>query len=467
MLRTKLLNIAIVGSGPAGFYTAQKLLKNPQIKVDIYEKLPVPFGLVRYGVAPDHADVKNVINSFTKVAANDRINFFGNVSLGEDITVDDLSACYDAVVLAYGASRDKYLGIEGEESTKNVISARNFVGWYNGLPEDRDLQLNLDCDTACIVGQGNVALDCARILLKPEDMSKTDITSYAHKFLLKRKIRRLFIIGRRGPIQASFTPKELRHLIEINPSSMNVEPSDVFSKFGLESLDPLKNKLIRHKYRLAQLFMNTQLNQSLSKLGIECTFKFFSKPIRILHKTNQDKTLEKLIVQRTEYNNLDDFLNPEATPIATDDTEAIECGLMIRSIGYKAILVDPKLPYNHKLGAIANTDGRIHGFKNLYCSGWLATGAIGVIAGTLNSSQVTAQSILNDVEAKKIGKVETRGSTNIVEYLEKERKIKIVHFNDWLRIDELEQRIGQALGKCREKLVDVDTMLEIVNDIKI
>lgn len=459
--RSSSIKVAIVGSGPAGFYTTQKLLKNPDIKVDIYEKLPVPFGLVRYGVAPDHADVKNVINSFTSVANNDRVDFYGNIDLGKNIVLDDLIDAYHVVVLCYGSAQDKLLNIEGEQTTKNTISARNFVGWYNGVPEDKDLKINLDCDTACIIGQGNVALDCARILLKPANLEKTDITSYAQELIAKSKIRRIYIVGRRGPFQVSFTIKELRELIKLNEGKTRLEPDDLLAD-GVDLR--VLNKLSRPRRRMSELLINlsTVQKKDLSETGgIECIFKFLSKPVRIIGD-QQTGNVSQLELQKTQFDTIDSLVDETAKPIELDEYETINCGLIIRSIGYKAVMVDKNLPIDHKQGSVLNTNGRIQGHRSLYCSGWLATGASGVIAGTLNSSQVTAQSILDDIAAKDLPNLTRKklGYEKIKQILVA-NKIQVVHFNEWLRIDELERRLGEELGKTREKFVDVNKMLEV------
>lgn len=458
------LKVAVVGSGPAGFYTTQKLLKNPNVSVDIYEKLPVPFGLVRYGVAPDHQDVKNVIKSFTAVANSERVNFYGNVNLGQGPLLDDLIKAYHAVVLCYGSAQDKYLNIEGENSSKNMISARNFVGWYNGVPEDKDLDINLDCDTACIVGQGNVALDCARILLRPANLEKTDITSYAQKILAKSRIRKIYIIGRRGPFQVQFTVKELRELIKMNEGGSLLEPSSIFEEFGVSTVD--LNNIARHRRRLLQLLMSLRANSEVGQFDrelnrMECIFKFLSKP----YKINSDPETGRVVsleLQKTEYANTDEFMDEAARPRDIDSYEVINCGLIIRSIGYKAVMVDKSLPVDASLGAIMNTNGRIHGHRNLYCSGWLATGASGVIAGTLNSSQVTAQSILDDIDSNQLANLSRKKlGYEFIDRILKSKSIQVVHFNDWLRIDEVERRLGELIGKNREKLVDIGQMLEV------
>jgi adrenodoxin-NADP+ reductase len=462
--RSLTIRVAVVGSGPAGFYTTQKLIKHPDISVDIYERLPVPFGLVRYGVAPDHQEVKNVINSFTSTISNnqDRVNFYGNVSFGTDIKLDDLIQAYHAVVLCYGSAQDRLLNIDGEDS-KNTISARNFVGWYNGVPEDKDLDIDLNCDTACIIGHGNVALDCARILLKPASLEKTDITSYAHQLLSKSRIKKIFIIGRRGPIQVSFTIKELRELIKLNEKATTLEPQTVFKDAEVTVADLAK--LPRHKRRLVELLLNVSANDHISKStagsSIQTVFKFFSKPYRIIADPITGK-VKQLELQTTQYNDKTSFMDSAAKPVDLDAYEAIDCGLVIRSIGYKAVMIDKSLPLDNEIGAILNKDGRIYGYRNLYCSGWLATGASGVIAGTLNSSLVTAKSILDDIQRNELPNLSRKkqGFAHIEKILSS-KSIQAVHFNQWLRIDEMEKRLGAILGKNREKLVDVGKMLDV------
>lgn len=457
--------IAIVGSGPAGFYTAQKLLKTPDIKIDIFEKLPVPFGLIRYGVAPDHQDVKNVIKSFTTIVEDnkDRVNFYGNVNFGTDVGLEDLADAYHAVVLCYGSAQDRLLNIEGEDS-KNTISARRFVGWYNGSPDDQDLEIDLNCDTACIIGHGNVALDCARILLRPAQLDKSDITSHAQQVLARSKIKRIFIIGRRGPIQVSFTTKELRELIRLSEDNTTLDPTSVFQDAGV-SLKHLQ-QLPRNRRRLTELLLNLSTKKGISERvehdkGVQFVLKFLAQPKRIVVDPESGK-VSALELQQAEYCDTGSFVDEKARPQAMDAYESIDCGLIIRSIGYKAVAIDKKLPLDTERGAILNTRGRIHGYRNLYCSGWLATGASGVIAGTLSSSLITSQSILEDIQSNELPNLSRQkpGYAHIDDILTS-RNIQVVHFNDWLRIDEMERRLGAILGKNREKLVDVNKMLEV------
>lgn len=231
------IQISIIGGGPAGFYAAQQLVKLlPAATVDIYERLPVPFGLVRYGVAPDHPEVKNVINTFTKTAKHPRVNFYGNITLGKDVYLKELRNAYHAVLLTYGAEEDRKLGIQGEDF-ENVISAREFVGWYNGVPDNKDLTVNLNGENVAVIGQGNVAVDVARILLTPIDkLKETDITEYSLQRLSDSKVKKVTLVGRRGPLQVAFTIKELREMLNL-PNVSTVFNRDDFS--GVDKIIPI------------------------------------------------------------------------------------------------------------------------------------------------------------------------------------------------------------------------------------
>ncbi|XP_069337780.1 NADPH:adrenodoxin oxidoreductase, mitochondrial isoform X6 [Eulemur rufifrons] len=276
--------ICVVGSGPAGFYTAQHLLKHhTQARVDIYEKQLVPFGLVRFGVAPDHPEVKNVINTFTQTAHSDRCAFWGNVEVGRDVTVPELREAYHAVVLSYGAEDHQALDIPGEE-LPGVFSARAFVGWYNGLPENQELAPDLSCDTAVILGQGNVALDVARILLTPpEHLERTDITKAALGVLRQSQVKTVWIVGRRGPLQVAFTIKELREMIQLPGTRPILDPEDFL---GLQ--DRIK-EMPRPRKRLTELLLQTATEKPrveeaarLASASRAWGLRFFRSPQQVL-----------------------------------------------------------------------------------------------------------------------------------------------------------------------------------------
>ncbi|XP_027196984.2 NADPH:adrenodoxin oxidoreductase, mitochondrial [Dermatophagoides pteronyssinus] len=452
--------IAIIGSGPAGFYTSQQLLKYPNLNVDIYEKFPVPFGLVRFGVAPDHQEVKNVINSFTKVATNDRTRFIGNINIGTDITFQELRDAYHAVVLCYGSSQDAMLNIPGE-SLGNVISARRFVGWYNGIPQDKDLELSLNtsCNTAIIIGQGNVALDCARILLTPPDiLKKTDITSHAFRKLSNSNIRRVVIIGRRGPLQAAFKIKEFRELTKMPDCHVRFDWSQSIRE-RLDFNDKLIDSLPRSRRRLAQLYRqiidgSNEMRDDCSK---ECLFKFFLTPIEICSESPMVASV------RLKQNLLDDYIREDAKIIDTCDNKLIEepCGILIRSIGYRSVPLDSSLPFDNRRGIILNQQGRVIDNPDLYCSGWAAFGATGVIVNTMSASFEVGKNILNDIQD---GRLDTetikRGYDQIRPLLEK-RQANIIDFVDWTRIDQFEREQGRKEGKPREKIVSVDQIFDV------
>ncbi|GFR74773.1 NADPH:adrenodoxin oxidoreductase, mitochondrial [Elysia marginata] len=352
-------HVAIVGSGPAGYYTAQKLLKgHSEVVVDIYEKLPVPFGLVRFGVAPDHPEVKNVINTFTTTAHNERCNFFGNVELGKDVSLQDLREAYTAVVLCYGAAEDRQLGIPGED-LPNVLSARSFVGWYNGLPQDAQLAVNLQCEAAVVLGHGNVALDVARILLTPTKLlEKTDISEQALETLRGSRVQRVYIVGRRGPLQVAFTIKELREMTQLPDTRTVINPSDV------DGLDKCIQDLPRPRRRLTDLMYKSAVSPgdkhvaAWKEASREWHLVFQRSPLQVLQDGDGQVKGIELAVNRLE---VDSSGNPRA--IATDAKEIIDCGLVLRSIGYRGLPLGHDVPFNATKGVIENENSRIKNEK--------------------------------------------------------------------------------------------------------
>lgn len=446
-------NVCIVGAGPAGFYTAQQILKgNANAVVDIYEKLPVPFGLVRYGVAPDHPEVKNVINTFTQTASKDRCRFIGNVTVGKDISISDLQKAYTAVVLSYGADNDRMLGIPGENLI-NVLSARRFVGWYNGLPQDKELKVNFDTERAVIIGHGNVALDVARILLTPIDvLKKTDISQYSLEALSNSKIKEVMLIGRRGPLQVAFTIKELREMIKLP------DCKPLLSQEDLIGLDKLIQDLPRPRRRLTELMYKTCMEPEEKDLihwksaKKSWSLKFCLSPLEIMGDAHV--TGLKLGVNKLQG---DDWVNQKA--VVTDKTVEVPCGLVFRSIGYKSVVIDPDIPFDKKSGTIPNKDSRVEGKLGMYCTGWVSTGPVGVILSTMNQAFETGKVVVKDIDD---GKLDTNkpGSKNILSILNS-KGVQTVSFKDWENIDQFEVKQGEAIGKPREKLADIYQMLSI------
>ncbi|XP_057681193.1 NADPH:adrenodoxin oxidoreductase, mitochondrial [Corythoichthys intestinalis] len=450
--------VCVVGSGPAGFYTAQHLIKARQdVEVDIYERLPVPFGLVRFGVAPDHPEVKNVINSFTQTAKHARCRFYGNVNVGKDVSVQELRQAYHAVILSYGAEGNRRMGIPGEDLT-GVYSAKDFVGWYNGLPSCRELSPDLSCETAVILGQGNVALDVARILLSPIDiLKKTDITQSALEALMESKVCRVLIVGRRGPMQVACTIKELREMVKLPGTRPEMLQKDFVG------VSEALSDLPRPRKRLTELMLKTAVELPTEEEGerrAKCSrswgLRFFRSPVRVL--PNSDGTGIEAI--RLAVNKLEGS-GEAARAVLTDELEDVTCGLVISSIGYKSLHIDPAVPFDPDKAIVPNQMGRVQQAPGLYCSGWLKTGPTGVIATTMNNSFDTAKSLMEDLDSGILDTSAAKsGAQNITTLLEK-RGVIPVTFSDWEKIDHLETRRGESIGKPREKLLTVEAMLQV------
>ncbi|KAH0563627.1 NADPH:adrenodoxin oxidoreductase, mitochondrial isoform X1 [Cotesia glomerata] len=438
--------VCIIGSGPAGFYACQQLLKlSENIHIDILERLPVPYGLVRFGVAPDHPEVKNVINTFEKIAKNSRVRFMGNINVGQDISVEELKDNYHAVLLAYGSDQDKLLGIVGEQ-LGNVISARKFVGWYNGVPSDKDLKINLNVEEAVIFGQGNVALDIARILLTPiDDLKKTDITSYALEELSQSKVKKIWLVGRRGPLQAAFTIAELREILKLQNCKT------IWRSTDFEKVKEYLPQLSRPKKRLMELMLNnlSPTFDDNNKINNKKLFApiFYRGPKQIIGRDS----VEKVVLSINDVVGLD-FLTADAIP--TCDEEEISCGLVFRSIGSKSVQIDESIPFDPCRGLVINSHGKVQ--NNLYAAGWAATGPIGVILSTMTNAFQTGNLIKQELNVSD----HKAGTKGLIKILEK-KNIPIVTFENWEKIDKAERDRGKLLGKPREKIVDVAEMLKV------
>uniref|UniRef100_A0A8C6WGR8 NADPH:adrenodoxin oxidoreductase, mitochondrial n=1 Tax=Neogobius melanostomus TaxID=47308 RepID=A0A8C6WGR8_9GOBI len=345
-------------------------------------------------VAPDHPEVKNVINTFTQTAQQPRCSFYGNVNVGRDISMEELQQAYHAVVLSYGAEGNRAMGVPGEQLA-GVYSAKNFVGWYNGLPSCGQLSPDLSCETAVILGQGNVALDVARILLTPVDMlKKTDITTPALDALAASRVNRVLIVGRRGPLQVACTVKEVREMVNLP----GTKPEMVAADFD-GVVDALKD-VARPRKRLTELMLKTALEppsqkeqERRSSAHRSWAFRFYRSPLEVLPDTCGERVgAIKLAVNRLE-------VQLGARALLTGEEEVVPCGLVISSIGYKSLPLDPALPFDHNKAIVPNHMGRVTQATGLYVSGWLKTGPTGVIATTMNSSFDTARSLLEDLSS--------------------------------------------------------------------
>ncbi|KAL7989469.1 hypothetical protein Chor_012135 [Crotalus horridus] len=400
------------------------LQHHKQTQVDIYEKLPVPFGLVRFGVAPDHPEVKNVINTFTQTAHSDRCSFSGNVTVGRDVTVAELQKAYHAVVLCYGAEDNRTLGIPGED-LEGVYTARAFVGWYNGLPENRN---------------------------------KTDITEESFSALASSKVKRVYLIGRRGPLQVAFTIKELREMINLPSVRPFLDPAD-FRDLG----DAIKD-LPRPKKRLTELMIKTALEEPPEEVGgrwasasKEWRLKFQRSPLEVLPTMDGKRARAiQLAVNRLE------AAGDAVKAVPTGEIEELRAGLVFSSIGYKSLPIDPTVPFDSKRGVIPNNSGRVLGAPGLYCSGWVKRGPTGVIITTMNDSFDTAQSVLEDLQSGALQLSSAKEGFDLVSHILQSRAVHPVSFSGWEKIDAVEVTRGKLAGKPREKIVDQEEMLELI-----
>jgi ferredoxin--NADP+ reductase len=423
-------HIAIIGSGPAGYYTAEALQKADDIAIDVLDRLPVPYGLIRTGVAPDHQSIKAVSKRYEGVALADNVRFVGHVAVGRDVTVAELTQLYDAVVLATGAPADRPLGIAGED-LPGVIGSAAFVGWYNGHPDFADLAPPLGESGVVVVGNGNVALDVARILSKtPAEFAGSDIVAHARAALAESAVRHIHILGRRGPHQIAMTPKELGELAHLERASPRVDPADLPDIGDDALLEPGMRKSVTHLRGFAA-------NPVAKPVTID--FDFFAMPVAI----EGDGKVERVIVERTT-------LDADLRSQPTGERYTIDAGLVIACIGYQTPPI-PGVPYEHGRGRFASDDGRI--LPGLYCVGWARRGPSGTIGTNKPDGARIAELVLEDI-GRGAGKAGRAG----LDALLAGRGIAPITFRDWRLIDAAEVAAAIA-GNPREKFVAIDAML--------
>ncbi|HJS41094.1 MAG TPA: FAD-dependent oxidoreductase [Sphingomicrobium sp.] len=432
-------HFAIVGSGPAGFYTAEALAKDygENARIDIIDRYAVPYGLIRFGVAPDHQSLKAVSKRYDKVAETDNVRFVGNVTVGSDISIDDLAALYDAVILATGAPHDRKLGIPGED-LPGVVGSAEFVGWYNGHPDFADLDPPLGGTHAAVIGNGNVALDCARILAKNHhEFEGSDIVGHALEALDKAAIRTITILGRRGPHQIAMTPKELGELGHLEVASPLVEAADFPPIEADEALEPGHRKSIT----ILRDFAAAGVDPSKPKRMI---FDFFAKPLRI----EGNGKAERLVVERTR-------LDEEDRAIGTGETYEVPAGLVISAIGYSTPPM-PGVPYDERHGHYLNDHGQIS--DQLYCVGWARRGPTGTIGTNRPDGYEVAEQVKTAIPpGSDGGKAGGQGLGSLLT----ERGIEATSFADWRAIEKAEEAQARP-GSPREKFVRVDEWLKVL-----
>ena len=427
--------VAIVGSGPAGYYTAEAALKlwGDGVAVDIFDILPVPYGLIRTGVAPDHQSIKAVSRRYEATSLSDNVRFIGNVTVGQDISIGELQELYDAVVLATGAPHDRKMGMPGED-LGNVFGSAAFVGWYNGHPDFSRLDPDLSGKTAVVIGVGNVALDVARILAKTrEEFDGSDIVAHALEMLEASSVKNIVILGRRGPHQIAMTPKELGELGHLHRASPRVDPADLPDIGEDALLEPGQRKSVTIIRKFADL---TQEDRAGKAVDLE--FDFFASPRALLG----DGMVEAVLVERTRLEG--------SRAVGTGETYTVPADLVVICIGYQTSPI-PDVPFDTDAGRFANDDGRI--LPGLYCVGWAKRGP----SGTIGTNKPDGFDIVGRIAAD-IGEGGARKGGAGFDALAAARSLNFVTFHDWKKIDQAEVARARQ-GAPREKFVAVEEMI--------
>jgi ferredoxin--NADP+ reductase len=451
------LRVAIVGSGPAGFYAAESLFANDEVtvEVDILDRLPTPFGLVRAGVAPDHPKIKNVIRRYEKTAGNEGFRFFGNVEVGRDVSAAELAERYHAVVYAYGSSTDRQLGIPGED-LPGSHAATAFVAWYNAHPDFADHQFDLSCERAVVIGNGNVAADVARMLaLTREELEETDTADHAIGPMADSGIREIVVLGRRGPAQAAFTNPEVRELGEMVDADVFVDPADC-------ELDELSRAYLDSDEADMTARKNVDIFTEFSQREPEdkrrrIVLRFLSSPVEI----QGDGKVERIIIGRNELQKDD---SGRVRAVDTGEREEIECGLVFRSIGYRGIPLDG-IPFDEERGVIRNEGGRVLDeegaqVEGQYVVGWIKRGPSGVIGTNKKDAQETIDHLFEDLAADRIPESPHAGAGSIEGLLAERKPDAVVSYRGWEAIDAAEKSKGEPLGRPRVKFCRIDEMVE-------
>ena len=462
------IRIAVVGAGPAGFYAAGHLLKDSEgrVEVDMLERLPTPWGLVRSGVAPDHPKIKSVTRVYEKTAEHPRFRFFGNVELGRHVSRGELRAHYHAIVYATGAPTDRPLGIPGEE-LPGSWPATEFVGWYNGHPDHPDLDFDLSCERALVVGNGNVALDAARMLtLTPDELAPTDTADHALDVLRDSAIREVVVVGRRGPAQAAFTNPELRELRDLADAEVVVDADEL--ERALAVAEPHETATARQNVALLRAYAERSARPSTAaengaaetppRAQRRIVLRFLLSPVEI--HAGPDGRVASLTLARNEL-----VASPDGTLRAQDsgERETIEAGLVLRAIGYRGLEL-PGVPFDERRGVIRNERGRVLGesgaLRGEYTVGWIKRGPTGVIGTNKKDAQETVDAIFEDLAAGRLHDPPAPDPAELDQTL-RERQPDLVTYSGWSEIDRHERERGESHGRPRVKLTRIEDMLRV------
>ncbi len=442
------LRVVIVGAGASGLYATESLLKQKEIyvSIDILNAVPAPYGLVRYGVAPDHQKIKSVTRLYDKTLSDPHVNYFGNVTLGKDVFYDDLKNHYDAIIYAVGASTDRPLDISGE-NLAGSLSATEFVAWYNTHPHFTSLQPNLDIESVAVIGMGNVAVDVCRILAKdPDELANTDIAVEALNLLRQSRVRDIYMIARRGPAQAKFTPKELQELIKLSNVDLIVDAEDlVLDPASQASLE--KDTQAKRNIELLQQAAAQNPKGNLRRLHL----KFLLSPKKI----RGEERVEELILEKNYLAEDQGYISA----VGTSKLEALKVGMVLRSVGYRGVAL-AKVPFDEQKGLIPNQAGRLvsstgETILGEYCTGWIKRGPTGLIGTNKPDAAETVANLLKDVP--KLRPAMQPDSQAIKQLLET-RNVRYFTFANWQYLDRLELAEGKARGRLRIKLSDIERM---------
>jgi ferredoxin/flavodoxin---NADP+ reductase len=451
------LRVAIVGAGPTGYYAAEALLRQPNLvmSIDLFDRLPTPYGLVRAGVAPDHQKIKAVTAAFDRVAADPRVRFHGCVELGKDLTVDDLRRHYHQILYATGAQSDRRMGIPGED-LRGSHPATEFVAWYNGHPDFRDLEFDLSHERVAVVGVGNVAVDVARILCRtPEELERTDIADHALDALRKSRVREVFLLGRRGPAQAAFTNPEIKELGELADTDVEAIPAEVeLDALSRAALETGQDRSTRKKVEILQAYSTRPATGKSRRLVL----RFLVSPVALL-----DDGAGGVGAIRLARNRL--VATPVGTlqPKPTGEEEVLPVGLVFRSVGYRGVPL-PGVPFNDDWCVILNDRGRVldpdgkHPRVGEYTAGWIKRGPTGVIGTNKPDAAETVACMLEDLAASRT-LVPAEPHPDAAARLVRDRQPRCVSHEDWLRLDEVEVSRGRQCGRPRVKFTRVEDML--------
>jgi ferredoxin/flavodoxin---NADP+ reductase len=457
------LRVAIVGSGPAGFYAAGHLLKSKShpdlcVQVDMYDRLPTPWGLVRGGVAPDHPNIKAVSRVYEKTAAHPEFRFYGNVEFGRDLSHDDLTSRYHAVIYAVGSQTDRRMGIPGED-LPGSWAATEFVAWYNGHPDYRDLEFDLSHERAVVIGNGNVATDVARMLaLTRDELATTDVADHALEVLAGSRVREIVVLGRRGPAQAAFTNPELLELGEMSEADVFVDPADA-------ELDPLSRAFVESDDASKTVRKNVEIISGYAAREPtgqprRIVLRFLVSPVEILG----EERVEGIRICRNELVP-DESGALRARP--TDEVEELECGLVFRSIGYRGTPLEG-LPFDERRCVIPNEGGRIlteggEPQTGEYVVGWIKRGPTGIIGTNKRDAQETVDLLLEDLDAGRLLEPADPDRDSL-DALLAERAPEHVTYAGWGAVDRAEKAAGEPDGRPRVKLCSFDDLLDAARE---